>query len=76
MRRMIVTRMMAVTVMAAASLIAMRPAQAHHHPNFRCSEDICQSARRVDGIRKLGIMLAARYFRVFHLCVTDPDGFE
>lgn len=78
MRNVMVARMVAVTVMAAALLVVMRPAQAHHVANFYCSStgDLCQSTRKADGVRKLGLLLAAKYFRVFHLCVTDPDGFE
>lgn len=56
----------------AASLIAVAPAvDAHHRPNLYCSEsgDLCQSVRKVDGVRKLRIRTAARYFDVFHLCV-------
>ena len=71
-------RLMIVTTIAA-SLVAVSPlAQGHHRRNFYCSSsgDLCHSARKVDGVRKLGLLLAARYFRVFHLCVTDPDGFE
>jgi hypothetical protein len=62
----------------SACLMAVLPgaAQAHHRPNFYCSEsgDLCQSTRKIDGVRKLRIVLAARYFDTFHLCVRRPDG--
>jgi hypothetical protein len=70
---------MIVIAAVAASLVALvpPPAGAHHLPTSCCSEsgDLCQSTRRLDGVRKLGVLLAAKYFRVFHLCVTDPDGY-
>jgi hypothetical protein len=67
-----------VAALATNLVIASPPARAHHLPTTYCSEsgDLCQSTRRLDGVRKLGVLLAAKYFRVFHLCVTDPDGFE
>lgn len=71
-------RLLLVTAIAASLVAVSHPAQAHHAANFYCSSsgDLCQSTRRVDGTRKLGLLLAAKYFRVFHVCVTDPDGFE
>ena len=71
-------RRMIVTFVSASLLVLPRPAQAHHRPNFYCSDsgDICQSTRKVDGVHKLGLLLAAKYFRVFHICVTDPDGYQ
>lgn len=74
----LVLRLMLVTTMAA-SLVAVTPsAGAHHRPNFYCSEsgDLCQSVRKVDGVRRLGITLVAGYFRSFQLCVRDPEGAE
>ena len=63
-------RLLMVTTMSAC-LMAVLPgaAQAHHRPNFYCSEsgDLCQSTRRVEGKRKLGLLLPARYFPTFHL---------
>ena len=71
-------RLVVVTAMTASLVAVSHPAQAHHRANFYCSAsgDLCESARKVDGARTLGVLLAARYFRVFHLCVTDPDGYE
>jgi hypothetical protein len=60
-------------------LVAMpQPAQAHHRPSRYCSAsgDICQSSRKHDGVRRLRIGSAARYFRVFHICVLDPRGYR
>ena len=79
MRNATAIGMVLVTAMASV-LIACLPsiADAHHRPNIYCSSsgDICQSTRKVDGKRVLGLILAAKYFRVFHVCVTDPDGIE
>lgn len=77
MRNTTAIRMALMTTMASV-LIALTPADAHHRPNLYCSGsgDLCQSTRRVDGKRTLGLLLAAKYFRVFHVCVTDPDGLE
>ena len=49
-------------------------ASAHHRPTVYCSPsgDVCQSTRKVDGVRVLRITLAAKYFRRYELCVTDP----
>jgi hypothetical protein len=70
-------RMVAITCAAAVLVVAAGPAaEAQHRPNIYCSEsgDLCQSVRKVDGVRKLRILLAARYFETFHLCVDRPDG--
>lgn len=71
-------RLLLVTAIAASLVAVSHPAQGHHRRNFHCSSsgDLCQSAREVDGPRTLGLLLAAKYFKTFHLCVTDPDGFE
>jgi hypothetical protein len=70
--------MVAVTAMAAVLLVMVRPAQGHHAPDFRCSPsgDLCQSIAKVDGVRKLSITLAERYFGRYYLCVKDPRDFE
>jgi hypothetical protein len=51
------------------------PAQASHKPNGACSEsgDVCVSAKRRNGERKLRIGLAAKYFDSYKLCVVAPD---
>lgn len=72
-------RMIVVTVAAASFLAVMAPgAEAHHRPSAFCSEsgDVRQSVRKVDGVRRLRIALAERYFERFYLCVRDPDGGE
>lgn len=68
-------RIVAVTIVAVLAT-AMLPsmAVAHHRPTVYCSPsgDICQSTRRIDGVRVLRITLAAKYFGRYELCVTDP----
>ena len=55
-------------------VVASPTARAHHHPNSYCSEDICQSTTKVDGIRKLTVRMAAKYFDEYRLCVIPTDG--
>lgn len=78
MRRPTAIGMFLVTIGSAGLVAIQPPAHAHHRPHVYCSEsgDLCQATRREDGRRKFGILLAARYFTRFHICVTDPDGFE
>lgn len=67
-------RMIVVTVASAALIAAATPpAEAHHRPNLYCSEsgDICQSTRKTDGVRKLSIVMAAKYLDSFKLCVRS-----
>jgi len=68
--RSIIT-LLAVLAVAAGPV----PASATHLPLDACSPsgDVCKSVRRVDGVRRLRIMLAADYFERFRLCVTGPD---
>jgi len=40
------------------------------------SGDLCQSTCRIDGVRKLRLVMAARYFPRFELCVSDPKSLE
>lgn len=60
---------------AAVLLATAAPAGAGHRPQSYCSEsgDVCQSTKKVDGVRKLRITLAAKYFKRFNLCVKAPD---
>lgn len=64
-------RQLMVTAISAALIAITPPAEANHRPNTYCSEtgDICQSTRKVNGLRKLRIRLAARYFDWYQLCV-------
>ena len=64
----------ALTIITALSLAL--PAAADHRPKTHCSEsgDFCVSVRKVDGVRKLRIALAAKYFSRYTLCVTGPNG--
>lgn len=68
-------RSLAVSAIAAAVLLSPLPAQADHRPQEYCSEsgDVCQSVRRDDGVRKLKIVLAEKYFSRYKLCVKAPD---
>ena len=70
------TRKLLLGVTAAAVLATAFPAQADHRPQEGCSEsgDICQSTKRVDGVRKLRITLQSKYFERYKLCVKAPDG--
>ena len=77
MGHLLALRMVAVTSVAAVLVVVTGPvAEAHHRPNLYCSDtgDVCQSTRKVDAVRKLRILLAARYFSEFDLCVRYPDG--
>ena len=71
MRRLATIFLLALLVSGLVPLTA----SAHHRPTVYCSRsgDLCQSTRKVDGVRVLRITLAARYFRRYELCVTDPD---
>lgn len=69
-------RKIVVAAMAVALVGALVPAaRAGHRPQEYCSEsgDVCQSTKRVDGVRKLTITLAAKYFSRYKLCVKAPD---
>jgi hypothetical protein len=71
----VMKRILVVAVAAVVSLGAVpETAFARHRPTLYCSPsgDVCQSTRKVDGVRVLRITLAARYFRRYELCVTDP----
>lgn len=70
MRRIVVVALSAVVALGVVPDVAV----AHHRPTAYCSPsgDVCQSTREVDGVRVLRISLAARYFRRYELCVTDP----
>ena len=64
-----------VTAVTATLVAFSAPeARAHHLPNMHCSEsgDICQTVGRIDGVRKLRIDLAARYFGRYILCLKGP----
>jgi hypothetical protein len=70
-------RKIVLTAVAAAMVAAVAPvAQADHRPQQYCSEsgDVCQSTKKVDGVRKLTITLGGKYFDRYRLCVKAPDG--
>lgn len=48
---------------------------AHHAPNVYCSEsgDVCNSTRKINGVRKLRISTADNYFEKYKVCVRAPD---
>ncbi len=68
-------RNLVVAAVAGAVVFASLPAHANHRPQNYCSEsgDVCQSTKRIDGVRKLRITLAAKYFDRYKLCVNAPD---
>ena len=69
-------RKLVMAMVAAALVAAVVPAaQAGHRPQEYCSEsgDVCQSTKRVDGVRKLTITLGGKYFSRYKLCVKAPD---
>lgn len=68
-------RVLLVTAMAASLVALQPPASAHHGPNLYCSKsgDLCQSVRKTDGVRKLRILLAAKYFSTYRLCVRNSE---
>ncbi len=70
--------MRTVVIVAAVTGLLVVPspgAHANHRPQNYCSEsgDVCQSTKKVDGVRKLRITLAAKYFNRYKLCVKAPD---
>lgn len=71
------TRHLMIAALSAAMLLALVavPANAHHKPTSYCSEtgDICQSVRKVEGVRKLQLVMTDKYFRRFHLCLSQPN---
>lgn len=74
-----VLRSLLVTAMAASLVAVAAPgADAHHRPKSYCSDsgDICQSVRKLDGVRNFRILLGGRYFRRYVLCVSSPLGYD
>lgn len=70
-------RRIVLAAVSAALLAGVVPAaEAGHRPQEYCSEsgDVCQSTKKIDGVRKLKITLAAKYFSRYNLCVKAPDG--
>lgn len=70
-------RRIVLAAVAAALVAGMAPAaQAGHRPQEYCSEsgDVCQSTKKVDGVRRLTITLGGKYFSRYKLCVKAPDG--
>lgn len=69
-----IRRLLLLLVVVAAQLPALT-AVASHYPNEFCSEsgDVCTDTHKVDGVRKLRIGTAAKYFSHYKLCVTAPD---
>lgn len=66
------------TLVVLSMILLVVPVQwaaATHRPTAACSEsgDVCTSARRVDGVRKLRIVLTSKFFDRYNLCVTAPD---
>jgi hypothetical protein len=65
----------AVTLVLVIGALSAGPAAADHLPLEACSPsgDVCKSVRKVDGVRRLRIGLAAKFFARYRLCVTGPD---
>jgi hypothetical protein len=65
-----------IACVAASLVLVAAPVQATHQPEEYCSEsgDVCLASNRIDGVRKLRISLAAKYFDSYKLCVTGPNG--
>lgn len=70
-------RHLMIVALSATMLLAFVtvPAQAHHKPTSHCSEtgDICQSVRKVEGVRKLRLVMTDKYFGRFHLCISQSN---
>lgn len=68
-------RRVMVMVVVVGALGVVPHAHADHRPKSYCSEsgDVCQSVKKRDGVRRLNIGLAAKYFSRYKLCVTAPD---
>lgn len=68
-------RRVGILVLTIVVLALPLEAGAHHKPKTYCSEtgDLCQSVRKVDGVRSLRIALFAEYFEEFTICVRGPD---
>ena len=62
-------------VLVFCAIVFVPPAHAGHKPNSYCSEsgDVCFSTTMRNGVRKLRIGLAAKYFSRYKLCVISPD---
>lgn len=67
-------RTFVLTLILGVLTAPIAPGHAHHRPNFYCSEsgDVCQSTRKVEGVRKLSLVMAEEYFERYRLCVTGP----
>lgn len=67
-----IARMTIVTVIASSLLafVPAPPAEAHHREKACCSEDICQTVFKIDGVRKFRLLMASRYFSSYDLCAT------
>ena len=71
-------RTLRISISIALALVpALLPVavQANHRPNLYCSEsgDVCLTTAKDDGVRKLRIGLAAKYFQRYRLCVVAPN---
>ena len=70
-------RKIVLAAVSAALIAGIVPAaHAGHRPQESCSEsgDVCQSTKKIDGVRKLKITLGGKYFSRYKLCVKAPDG--
>jgi hypothetical protein len=67
-----VRKLLVIITVASSLSLPVSSVEAHHRANVYCSRsgDICQSTAKVHGARMFRILLRARYFRWYHLCVT------
>jgi hypothetical protein len=74
MRRTSITVM--VLMLVLSMLLAVEPAAAGHAPPDYCSKsgDICASVEKVNGVRRLRLLMFDKYFDSYRLCVGAPDG--
>ena len=74
-RRPVRTIVAALTGALAITTLTGALASASHLPREACSPsgDVCKSVRKVDGVRRLRISLAAEYFERYRLCVSGPE---
>ena len=69
-------RRLVVGVVTVGLLCAAGPALGSHASSRYCSEsgDLCQSTRKIDGIRKLAVTTTDGSLATYGLCVTTPTG--
>jgi hypothetical protein len=66
----------AAVLVMSATLIPAGSAGATHFPHTKCdiSDDSCVSVKRINGVRRLRLLLLFRYFPKHEVCVKAPEG--